>query len=224
MGRWKSETYLALIAMNQDRVIRPIHKHAERKGDAAVRDCDEWALVGLDCDLEVLDVVFGDECFVAFWVRAGDECAVKVMSTVHLECKWRCDTYSIVFKPNVLRYGRFSAAGKALRYTPSITRPKFFGGTRAHGFVVMSCVPSHGKSARLGVVTVLEVSKATTHEVLAQKGSINVPGDIASSISSSSVVLTLIVSECELAGRMELGVRGVMEPKFVEAGVVAVAE
>lgn len=134
-------------------------------------------------------------------------------------------TYSIVFKPSVLRNDRFSAAGKALRKTPSMTRPKFFGGTRAHGFSSMSCVPSCGNSPRLGVVTASSSQQGYSEYSLGRAGSINVPGDIASSMSSSSVVLVvLIVWECELAGRRELGVRGVMEPRVVEAGVVTVAE
>lgn len=76
--RWegKERIYLALVAVHKDGVIRLIHEHAQRKGDAAVRDGDERALVGLDGDLEVLDIVFGNECFVAFRVWAGDECAV----------------------------------------------------------------------------------------------------------------------------------------------------
>jgi hypothetical protein len=72
-------SYLALIAVYQERIIRFVHHHAQRKRDTAVGDCDEGALVWLDSDLEVLDAVLLDKGFVTLGIRSSDKRARKVV-------------------------------------------------------------------------------------------------------------------------------------------------
>ena len=67
------EAYLAFVAVDEDGMVRSVEDDGERGGDVALRDRDEWVLVRLDADLEVLDAVFEQEAFVERVVRLRDE-------------------------------------------------------------------------------------------------------------------------------------------------------
>jgi len=84
-------SYLALVAVDQEGIIRFVHHHAQRKRDTAVCDCDEGALVWLDGDLEVLDAVFLDKGFVTFGIWSRNKRAEKNIIRTRVRVGKRCN-------------------------------------------------------------------------------------------------------------------------------------
>jgi hypothetical protein len=122
-----SSTYLAFVAVNQERVVGAIKNHAKGFHNSG-RVHAHHVFVGGNFDHDLSNACTIHKLNIGVWEGFRDKCAKVSLAA---NSKYNRRTYRMVFNFKLFRKLKFSGSGKLLRYTaPGITAPKLIGGSR----------------------------------------------------------------------------------------------